>query len=284
MAIRTRPPSVSCHGVDTRLSLGRLLAVARFWIEKTQKPQITADIIRINTKEPLFIKQQSENLRLFEEIYQFPLALLIFTFNLTIMDNFRMMKKRDGFLNGHLLIAMPGMEDERFSRSVIYICAHSDEGAMGLVLNKPQDMVFPDLLIQLGIINSAQASHLPELAKTIPVRDGGPVERARGFVLHSDDYACQATIPVTNEICLTSTTDVLKAMSMGKGPQKAIVTLGYAGWGAGQLESEISANGWLTSPVDAGFLFADGLDNKYQQSLLRIGVDPAFLVAQAGHA
>ncbi|MHC5306652.1 YqgE/AlgH family protein [Bartonella sp. LJL80] len=194
------------------------------------------------------------------------------------------MKKRDGFLNGHLLIAMPGMGDERFNRTVIYICAHSDEGAMGLVLNQRQDMAFPDLLVQLGIINQTQAIHLPEPAKLFPVRNGGPVDRSRGFVLHSDDYACKDTIPVTDKICLTSTTDILKAISMGRGPHQAIMALGYAGWAGGQLESEVAANGWLTSPVDPDFLFTGDLDHQYEQSLKRMGIDPTFLVAQAGHA
>jgi len=223
------------------------------------------------------------------------------------MDKISTMKKRDGFLNGHLLIAMPGMGDERFAHAVIYICAHSDEGAMGIMLNRRQDLKFPDLLLQLGIINAAQAIHLPEPIKLFPVRNGGPVDRSRGFVLpepiklfpvrnggpvdrsrgfvlHTDDYACRTTIPVTRDICLTSTTDVLKAMSMGKGPERAIIALGYAGWAGGQLEAEIAANGWLTSPVDADFLFAQDFDHQYEKSLKKMGIDPTFLVGQAGHA
>ena len=200
------------------------------------------------------------------------------------MDKISTMKKRDGFLNGHLLIAMPGMGDERFAHAVIYICAHSDEGAMGIMLNRRKDVKFPDLLLQLGIINAAQAIHLPEPIKLFPVRNGGPVDRQRGFVLHTDDYACRTTIPVTRDICLTSTTDVLKAMSLGKGPERAIIALGYAGWAGGQLEAEIAANGWLTSPVDADFLFAQDFDHQYEQSLKKMGIDPTFLVGQAGHA
>lgn len=194
------------------------------------------------------------------------------------------MKKRDGFLNGHLLIAMPTMGDERFARAVIYVCAHSNEGAMGLILNRRRDLNFPDLLIQLGIINAEQAIHLPQQIKLFPVRNGGPVERARGFVLHTGDYSCRTTIPVTDEICLTSTMDVLKAMSAGNGPERAIIALGYAGWGAGQLEAEIAGNGWLTSPVDVDFLFDHDFDHQYEKSLRRIGIDPAFLVSDAGHA
>ncbi len=200
------------------------------------------------------------------------------------MDKISTMKKRDGFLNGHLLIAMPGMGDERFAHAVIYICAHSDEGAMGIMLNRRKDVKFPDLLLQLGIINAAQAIHLPEPIKLFPVRNGGPVDRQRGFVLHTDDYACRTTIPVTRDICLTSTTDVLKAMSLGKGPERAIIALGYAGWAGGQLEAEIAANGWLTSPVDADFLFAQDFDHQYEKSLKKMGIDPTFLVGQAGHA
>lgn len=194
------------------------------------------------------------------------------------------MKKRDGFLNGHLLIAMPAMDDARFARSVIFVCAHSDEGAMGLVLNQRRDLNFPDLLVQLGIMNKVQATNLPQPIKLFPVRNGGPVERARGFVLHTDDYACRTTIPVTREICLTSTIDVLKAMSAGQGPQNAIIALGYAGWEAGQLESEIACNGWLTSPVDTDFLFSRDFDHQYENSLHRIGIDPPFLMSEAGHA
>ncbi len=200
------------------------------------------------------------------------------------MDEITTMKNRNGFLNGHLLIAMPTMADERFARSIIYVCAHSDEGAMGLILNRRQNMNFPDLLVQLGIINARQAIHLPKPIKLFPVRNGGPVERSRGFVLHSDDYSCSTTVAVANEVCLTSTMDVLKAMSVGQGPQRAIIALGYAGWGAGQLESEIANNGWLTSPIDADFIFAEDIDHQYENSLHRIGINPAFLVSEAGHA
>ncbi|AQX30349.1 putative transcriptional regulator [Bartonella schoenbuchensis R1] len=200
------------------------------------------------------------------------------------MENVKLMKQRDGFLNGKLLIAMPGMSDKRFVRSVIYVCAHSNSGAMGIVLNQLHSIDFPELLLQLGVIEQAKKSYLSESIKKFPVRYGGPVDPSRGFVLHSGDYTCEATISVTDKIYLTATIDILKAISCEQGPQHALVALGYAGWKAGQLETEISANGWLISSASPSFIFESDLSNTYDESFTRMGINPTYLVSEIGHA
>ncbi|MBA9082551.1 MULTISPECIES: YqgE/AlgH family protein [Bartonella] len=194
------------------------------------------------------------------------------------------MKQRDGFLNGKLLIAMPGMSDKRFVRSVIYVCAHSNSGAMGIILNQLHSIDFPELLLQLGVIEQAKKSYLSESIKKFPVRYGGPVDPSRGFVLHSGDYTCEATISVTDKIYLTATIDILKAISCEQGPQHALVALGYAGWKAGQLETEISENGWLISSASPSFIFESDLSNTYDESFTRMGINPTYLVSEIGHA
>ncbi|MBX3575992.1 MAG: YqgE/AlgH family protein [Rhizobiaceae bacterium] len=191
---------------------------------------------------------------------------------------------REGFLDDHFLIAMPGMKDDRFARSVIYVCAHSTEGAMGLIINQMQQMRFPDLLVQLGIIKEDEVIRLPMPAREFAVRNGGPVDRSRGFVLHSDDYMVESSMPVSEDICLTATVDILRAISSGKGPRQALMALGYSGWGAGQLEGEIAANGWLTCPADPDLLFDSDFDRKYDRILNSIGIDIARLSHTAGHA
>lgn len=187
-------------------------------------------------------------------------------------------------LEGHFLIAMPGMEDERFARSVIYICAHSPKGAMGFIINKAQEISFAALLTQLGIVADEDEIRLPAKGREVSVCMGGPVERGRGFVLHSDDYDSESTVAVTDRVSLTPTLDILKAISAGIGPTTAIMALGYAGWGEGQLEAEIAANGWLTCEADFGVMFAPELDDKYSRALALLGVDPAFLNSEVGHA
>src|ERR671916_66910 len=168
---------------------------------------------------------------------------------------------KPGYLDGQLLVAMPGMVDERFARSVIYLCAHSAEGAMGIVVNKPAaDLNFPDLLVQLDIIPEADLIQLPQRVGRMQVLMGGPVETSRGFVLHSPDFFIdQSTLPIDEGICLTATIDILRAIAKGEGPQKAVLALGYAGWSAGQLESEIQRNGWLHCPADPGLIFDPSL-------------------------
>ena len=191
---------------------------------------------------------------------------------------------RSGFLDDQFLIAMPGMKDERFARSVIYVCAHSEEGAMGLIINQPQQLLFPDLLVQLDLLDESQAIRLPAKARDLVVRHGGPVDRSRGFVLHSDDYMVESSMPVSDEICLTATVDILRAISTGKGPRHALMALGYSGWGAGQLENEIAENGWLTCPANVDLLFDSDIDRKYDRILASIGINPTHLSSEAGHA
>lgn len=179
---------------------------------------------------------------------------------------------------GHLLVAMPQMEDPRFERTVIYMCAHNDEGAMGLVINKPfEAMTFPDLLEQLEIEKGAKTQQ-------IRVHFGGPVESGRGFVLHSDDYMRDGTLKVDKGFALTATVDILKAISTGEGPQRVLFALGYAGWSAGQLEQEIAANGWLVTPASSSIVFQPNLDEIYTQALAATGVTVAALSGVAGRA
>src|SRR5918995_3305284 len=191
-----------------------------------------------------------------------------------------------GYLDGQLLVAMPSMGDERFSRTVIYVCAHSPEGAMGIVVNKPAaDLSMPDLLVQLEIIPEAELIRLPNRVGRMQVLMGGPVETSRGFVLHSPDFFIdQSTLPIDEGVCLTATVDILRAIAKGEGPQSAVLALGYAGWAAGQLESEIQANGWLNCPADPGLIFDPNLEAKYTRALAKIGIDPSHLVSDAGHA
>ncbi len=189
------------------------------------------------------------------------------------------------YLDGQCLVAMPGMGDTRFARSVVYICAHSEDGAMGIILNRrADDMNFTDLLVQLDIIARHDAIRLPSSAGQVPVIKGGPVETGRGFVLHSPDFFAESSLPIDDGVCLTATLDILKAMAAGEGPASAVLALGYAGWSAGQLESEIQANGWLHCPADTGLIFGAALDGKYDRALSKIGVDLAALSSEAGHA
>jgi putative transcriptional regulator len=190
------------------------------------------------------------------------------------------------YLDGQVLVAMPGMLDERFARAVIYICAHSAEGAMGIILNRPAANVnFPDLLVQLEIIPELERIRLPDRVGRMQVLMGGPVETSRGFVLHSPDFhIAQSTLPIDDSVCLTATIDILRAIARGDGPQNAVLALGYAGWGAGQLELELQANGWLNCPADAELIFNTAADVRYEMALRRIGIEPAMLSMEAGHA
>jgi putative transcriptional regulator len=190
------------------------------------------------------------------------------------------------FLDGQLLISMPNMTDERFTRSLIYVCAHSADGAMGIVLNKPAtDLTLPDLLVQLDIIPEDERIKLPHNIDKMPILKGGPVETSRGFVLHTPDFFIdQSTLPVDGQICLTATLDILKALARGTGPQNALLALGYAGWSAGQLENEILANGWLNCPADPSLIFDGVTDNKYDRALKALGINPVMLSSIAGHA
>jgi putative transcriptional regulator len=191
-----------------------------------------------------------------------------------------------GYLDGQMLIAMPSMGDERFARSVIYVCAHSTEGAMGIVVNHPAPHIsFPDLLVQLDVVAAAELIQLPTKAEGVKVLKGGPVDTQRGFVLHSSDFFIEnSTLPIDEGICLTATLDILKAIARGNGPRSAILALGYAGWAPGQLENEIQHNGWLHCSADAELIFGQDTEGKYEKALKKIGIDLGMLSSEAGHA
>ena len=183
-------------------------------------------------------------------------------------------------MNGRILMAMPHMADARFYRSVIYVCFHNPQGAFGLVINKPaEQLTFPLLLQQLSITPEA------DVPLEQPILLGGPVEIGRGFVLHSSDYASEsATMRVSDDISLTATVDALKAMTAPQPPRRALFALGYAGWGAGQLEAEIQANGWLHGEADPELIFDFDLASKYERALSQLGVNVANLSATSGSA
>jgi putative transcriptional regulator len=193
---------------------------------------------------------------------------------------------KQSYLDGQLLIAMPVMGDPRFERSVIYMCAHSADGAMGIMINRPAGSIdFPDLLVQLNIIAKDDQIKLPDTAESMKVMRGGPVDTGRGFVLHSSDFFIDnATLPIDDKICLTATVDILKAIANGNGPKHAILALGYAGWGPGQLENEIQGNGWLHCDADPDLIFGNDMDEKYVRALAKIGIDLGMLSNEAGHA
>jgi putative transcriptional regulator len=182
-------------------------------------------------------------------------------------------------LTGQLLIAMPQMLDPRFARSVVYVCAHSEnEGAMGLVVNKlfealTMDELFTHLKLDPG-----------PLGRSRPVCFGGPVEPGRGFVLHTADYREEATLVVTDGLAVTATLDILRAIGRGDGPRHSLLALGYAGWAPGQLDAEMQANGWLSAPADADLVFDPDFEGKWQRALGKLGIDLTLLSTEAGHA
>jgi putative transcriptional regulator len=193
---------------------------------------------------------------------------------------------RRSYLDGQMLIAMPTMGDDRFSRSVIYLCAHSSDGAMGIIVNRPAaNISFADLLVKLDVIPATDLIQLPTSAGGVKVLKGGPVETERGFVLHSSDFFIEnSTLPIDSGICLTATLDILKAIAHGSGPANAVLALGYAGWAPGQLESEIHQNGWLHCSADAELVFGRDNEAKYNKALKKIGIDIGMLSGEAGHA
>jgi len=182
------------------------------------------------------------------------------------------------YLTGQLLVAMPQMRDPRFARSVIYICAHNADGAMGLVVNRRVGSItFDDLLKQLNIGPNKRHDE-------IRIHFGGPVEQGRGFVLHSSDYMQSGTLRVDDQVALTATLDILKEMAAGGGPRRSLLALGYAGWGPGQLDAEIQANGWLSVASDEALIFDADLDHKWERAIGKIGIDFSMLSGDAGHA
>jgi putative transcriptional regulator len=189
-------------------------------------------------------------------------------------------------LEGQFLIAMPSLREGPFARSVVYLCAHRDDGAMGLIINqRAEEIDFGQLLVQLDIVTQGEGIRLPPRAERVRVLRGGPVETGRGFVLHSADYgANDSTVKIAENVCLTATIDILRAIAQGSGPVHALLALGYAGWASGQLESEILANGWLTCPADPELIFDADLDGKYDRALAKLGVHAGMLSPDAGHA
>ena len=189
-------------------------------------------------------------------------------------------------LKGEFLVAMPGMGDERFRDTVVYIVGHGDEGAMGLVINRPvEDMSFADILEELGLGEKDEIIRLPSTVREREVLRGGPMQRGRGFVLHSPDYFREGNSYVVNdEICLTATLDILKAMAFKGEPADAVFALGYCGWAPGQLENEIALNGWLTVPFSRNLLFGSQLSERYDIALSQLGITRATLSGVAGHA
>lgn len=184
----------------------------------------------------------------------------------------------DAYLTGQLLIAMPGMEDQRFAQSVIYMCAHTDEGAMGIVLNKPlRKPSFEDLLRQLDV------TPVPP-ARRIQLCQGGPVDNARGFVLHTADWTGDGSLRVDERIALTASLDVLKAIAEGAGPREGLLALGYASWGPGQLDQEMQQNVWLSAPAGQELVFDTAHDTKWRRALASLRIDPLLLSGVAGHA
>jgi len=182
------------------------------------------------------------------------------------------------WLTGQLLVATPGMADPRFVRSVIYICSHGPSGAMGLVINRLFGAAdFPMLLEQLNIDSTPET---PEMS----VQFGGPVEMGRGFVLHTSDYLHEGTTRIDDRVAVTATIEIIQDIASGKGPSRALMLLGYAGWGAGQLEDELKSNGWLTVGADDEILFGSDLDSKWDRAMAKIGISPAMLSSLQGNA
>ncbi|HOO82360.1 MAG TPA: YqgE/AlgH family protein [Alphaproteobacteria bacterium] len=193
-----------------------------------------------------------------------------------------MTETKTGYLTGKLLLAMPTIGDPRFHRAVIYLCAHDENGAMGLVINAPVPALkFDDLLKQLGIESDIE---IKAKDLNLPVLNGGPVETARGFLLHSTEFKQDDTVQVDEDFSITGTTDALKAVAKGEGPDQALFILGYAGWTPGQLEAELQQNAWLVSQPDPALIFTDKAEEKWEHAVHKLGFDPALLSGEMGRA
>jgi putative transcriptional regulator len=187
---------------------------------------------------------------------------------------------RAGYLTGQLLIAMPAMRDPRFTRTVIYVCAHNEEGAMGIVVNRLIGSIsFRDLMEQLEL----DPDRIPE-ARLPSIHFGGPVETGRGFVLHTTDYLVPDSMQLSENLALTATVDILRDIAEGAGPDRRLLALGYAGWGPGQLDDELQDNAWLSVDSDAEILFDKAMDDKWDRAMAKIGISPSLLSTEAGHA
>jgi len=185
------------------------------------------------------------------------------------------------FLTGHLLIAMPGLQDPNFQRTVTYICEHSEQGALGIVINRPLDLELGEILAQLDLTATD-----PGLARQ-PVLQGGPVHQERGFVLHEgpgDQPSFDATLAVSDTIRVTTSQDILAALASGRGPRRLLLALGYAGWGAGQLEEEMAQNAWLSGPADLEIIFSAPAEERWSRAAARLGIDLFRLSSEVGHA
>ena len=184
----------------------------------------------------------------------------------------------EGYMTGQLLIAMPAMLDSRFSQTVIYVCVHSSEGAMGLVINRlVNELTFSQFLRQLDV-NSTY------IGQEMKIHSGGPVESEHGFILHSAEYTQEETIIVDDNICLTATINILRDIANGKGPQRSLLALGYTGWGPGQLDNELKQNAWLQVSADTALVFGRDIENKWNSAISKLGIDPLLLSGEAGHA
>jgi len=194
--------------------------------------------------------------------------------------------KQTGYLDGQLLVAMPGIRDTNFARTVVYVCAHSEAGAVGLVLNSPAPRVdLSGLLNRLDVATSQSNDLQYSPIRDIRICHGGPLETQRGFVLHSSDCRIEdATLQIDENVSLTATVEILKVLADGKGPERAILALGYAGWGPGQLENEIKANGWLSGPADLDIVFNRNVGDIYERVIRKFGIDLSMLSSDVGHA
>lgn len=188
------------------------------------------------------------------------------------------MKSQQSSLVNQFLMAMPGLADPNFSRTLTYLCEHSSDGAMGIVINRPADLVLGDILDQLSFNTD------DEIIYRQPVYHGGPLQPERGFVLHDDNSLWDSTLSVTDGISITTSKDILEAIAQGRGPKHSLMALGYAGWTAGQLEAELVDNTWLTCPADNEILFSAPAEERLMMAARRLGVDFNLLSAQAGHA
>ncbi len=182
-----------------------------------------------------------------------------------------------GSLCNHFLIAMPSMQDSSFVHSVTYICEHSSEGAMGIVINNPMPMTLHEIFAQMDLKAAAGQGHQPVVA-------GGPVQQERGFVIHSSDSEWQSTLKVSPEISLTASRDIISALAEGQGPKEYLIALGYAGWGEGQLEAEIVANSWLTVPASKHIIFNTPFEQRWTAAAQALGIDVNLISNVAGHA
>ena len=189
------------------------------------------------------------------------------------------------FLEGQFLVAMPNMGDARFENTIIFVCAHNDEGAMGFIINRAMaNPSVTEFLKKLGLVSELDIGKIPLDVSQKELHTGGPVEPGRGFVLHSPDYHSATTLKVNGEVSLTATLEILRDIAVGKGPKDYFLALGYSGWGAGQLEDEIAANGWLTCNHGSRIIYDRDHDTKYMRVMKSMGIDPRLISGETGHA